>query len=235
MKSNSQIRREARKNLSGFAYDGQPLSGSYPESKWGTFVIMTFLYMLISSVAQTPMNIGEVLMENDSFFSIAATLTFISIGLIFLCVPMSWGYSVSFLEHHRKQPVDIDRLFAGYRQFGRIFVAYLLIFVYTFLWTLLFIIPGIVKSYSYAMAPYILTDHPELSGEQAICRSMAMMQGNKLRLFLLHLSFIGWAILATLTCGIGFLWLYPYIYASMAVFYEDVKKDFEEKYATTEA
>ena len=131
--------------------------------------------------------------------------------------------------------MDIDRLFAGYRQFGRIFVAYLLIFVYTFLWTLLFIIPGIVKSYSYAMTPYILADHPELSGEQAISRSMAMMQGNKLRLFLLHLSFIGWAILATLTCGIGFLWLYPYIYASMAVFYEDVKKDFEEKYATAVA
>lgn len=232
MKSNSQIRREARKNLSGFAYDGQPLSGSYPESKWGTFVIMTFLYMLISNVAQIPMNVGEVLMKNEDFIFIGTLLMLISFGLIFLCFPMSWGYSVSFLEHHRRQSVDIDRLFAGYRQFGRIFVAYLLIFVYTLLWIMLFIIPGIVKSYSYALTPYILADHPELSGEQAICRSMAMMQGNKLRLFLLHLSFIGWAILAMLTCGIGFLWLYPYIYASMAAFYEDVKKDFAEKYTT---
>ena len=235
MKSNSHIRREARKNLSGFTYDGRPISGSYPESKWGTFVIMTFLYMLISSVAQTPESIGEMLMKSENFSFLGIPLTIIGIILILLCLPMSWGYSVSFLEHHREQQVDIDRLFVGYRQFGRIFVAYLLNCVYTLLWTLLLIIPGIVKSYSYALMPYILADNPKMSGEQAICRSMAMMQGNKLRLFLLHLSFIGWVLLAILTCGIGFLWLYPYIYASIAAFYEDVKKDFEKKYATAEA
>lgn len=235
MKSNSQLRREARKNLSGLTADGYPLNGNYPESAWGTFVIMTFLYMIISNIAQTPLTIGDYIIKLDSVSGLAAPLYGVGFILILLTLPLGWGYAVSFLNHHRGMRTDIDRLFAGYKQFGRIFVAYLLNTLYILFWTMLLIIPGIVKSYSYALMPYILADNPEMSGEQAICRSMAMMQGNKLRLFLLHLSFIWWGILAILTCGIGFLWLYPYIYASMAAFYEDVKADFEAKYAVGEA
>lgn len=235
MKSNSQLRREARKNLSGLTAEGQPLSGNYPESAWGTFVVMTFLYMLISSVAQTPSSVADYLKELDSAFLLAGPLNFIGLGLILLTLPLGYGYAVSFLNHRRGTRTDIDQLFAGYKQFGRIFVAQLLNNIYCFLWSLLLIIPGIVKWFSYALMPYILADNPEMSGEQAICRSMAMMQGNKFRLFLLWLSFIGWAILAILTCGIGFLWLSPYVSATMAAFYEDVKADFEEEYAECEA
>lgn len=235
MKSNSQLRREARKNLSGLTADGHPLNGNYPESAWGTFVIMTFLYMIISNIAQTPLTVGDYIIKLDSVSGLAAPLYGIGLILVLLILPLGWGYTVSFLNHRRGIRTDIDQLFAGYKQFGRIFVAYLLYTIYTFLWTLLLIIPGIVKSLSYALMPYILADNPEMSGEQAICRSMAMMQGNKFRLFLLLLSFIWWAILAILTCGIGFLWLYPYMAATMAAFYEDVKADFEAKYAVGEA
>lgn len=96
---------------------------------------------------------------------------------------------------------------------------------------MLLIIPGIIKSLSYALTPYILHDHAELQYNSAIERSMEMMDGHKMRLFLLYLSFIGWGILALFTCGLGFLWLTPYVNASLAAFYEDVRADYEANYA----
>ena len=98
-----------------------------------------------------------------------------------------------------------------------------LVFIYTFLWSLLLIIPGVVKHYSYAMTPYILKEEPEMKNNAAIEKSMVMMDGNKMKLFLLDLSFIGWAILCLFTFGIGFFFLQPYMQASHAAFYEDLK------------
>ncbi len=88
-----------------------------------------------------------------------------------------------------------------FSQFDRLvdgFIMNLLIAVYTFLWMLLFIIPGIVKSFSYAMTPYILSEHPEYSPSYAISLSKEMMVGNKFRLFCLNLSFLGWGLLAAI-------------------------------------
>ncbi len=103
----------------------------------------------------------------------------------------------------------------------------LLMKIFIFLWSLLFIIPGIVKIFSYAMTPYILEENPELSAGEAIDRSRAMMRGHKFDLFWLYLSFIGWIILSFFTLGIGLLWLVPYVQTSVAGFYEDVKADYE--------
>ena len=102
----------------------------------------------------------------------------------------------------------------------------LLMGIFISLWSLLFIIPGIIKAFSYAMTPYILEENPELSANEAIDRSRAMMRGHKFDLFWLYLSFIGWAILCLLTAGIGFLWLIPYISTTQAAFYEEVKADY---------
>lgn len=98
--------------------------------------------------------------------------------------------------------------------------------MYTLLWSLLLIIPGIVKACSYAMTPYILYDNPKLQGNAAIELSMRMMRGHKMKLCVLYLSFIGWFLLCILTLGIGFLWLKPYVQASKAAFYEDVKEEY---------
>ena len=106
---------------------------------------------------------------------------------------------------------------------GRIFVTMLLQAVYTILWSLLLVIPGIIKSYSYAMTSFILKDEPEMKNNAAIEKSMAMMEGNKMKLFMLDLSFIGWAILCIFTLGIGLLFLQPYVAISRAAFYEDLK------------
>lgn len=95
------------------------------------------------------------------------------------------------------------------------------------LWTLLLIIPGIIAAYSYSLVYYILVDEPNLKPLEALRKSKKMMYGNKAKLFYLGLRFIGWALLCVLTLGIGFIWLAPYIQATRAKFYEDVKKNFE--------
>ena len=105
----------------------------------------------------------------------------------------------------------------------------LLMAIYIFLWTLLLVIPGIIKSFSYALVPYILVEKPELSANQAIDLSRKMMRGHKFDMFLLSFSFIGWGILSCLTLGIGFFWLRPYVYTSYAAFYEDVKAEYEAR------
>lgn len=103
----------------------------------------------------------------------------------------------------------------------------LLMRIFIFLWSLLLFIPGIVKSFSYAMTPFILEENPDLSANEAIDHSRAMMRGHKFDLFWLYLSFIGWAFLTVFTLGVGLLWLIPYMQASLAAFYEDVKADYE--------
>lgn len=97
--------------------------------------------------------------------------------------------------------------------------------LYVYLWSLLFIIPGIVAGYSYAMTGYILAEHPELTASEAIARSKQVMYGNRFRLFCLQLSFIGWDLLCVFTFGIGHLWLTPYKQAATAAFYRDITCD----------
>ena len=106
--------------------------------------------------------------------------------------------------------------------------------LYVFLWSLLFIIPGIVKTYSYAMTDYILADNPNMTATEAIERSKAMMYGKKWRLFCLQFSFIGWSILSSLTFGIGNLWLTPYIQAATAAFYREVSGTENDFFASAE-
>ena len=91
-----------------------------------------------------------------------------------------------------------------------------------FLWSLLFVIPGIVADYSYSMTDYILAEHPDMTASEAIAASKAMMAGNKWRLFCLNMSFIGWALLSIFTLGIGILWLNPYQNVSVAAFYREI-------------
>lgn len=107
----------------------------------------------------------------------------------------------------------------------------LLMALYTFAWTLLLIVPGLIKAFAYAMTPFILNDKPELSADEAIELSMKMMDGHKTALFWLYLTFIGWGILCIFTFGIGYFWLAPYMQASLAQFYEEVKEDYITRYA----
>ncbi len=113
-------------------------------------------------------------------------------------------------------------LFSRFNLFGKAFGLRLVTSIFIILWTLLFIVPGIIAAYRYSMAFYIMDDDPSIDIMEAIRQSKAMMQGNKGRLFCLHFSFIGWMILSVFTCGIGLLWLTPYMHAANAAFYLEV-------------
>ena len=215
MQLNSELRAQARERLEG---------------KWGTFVLMTFLMLVIQTILQIPGYIGSLL-EILSPENVLASLSFSNISniLSLLALPLSWGLTVSLLRNHREESVDLENLFDGFRggRYTRVFCAIFLVNLFTFFWALLLIIPGIMKAFSYALTPYIIMDEPELTARQAITRSCEIMQGRRWKLFCLYLSFIGWGILSLLTFGIGFLWLAPYMNASIAAFYEDARAEYE--------
>ena len=186
------------------------------ENKWGNFVAITFVYGFIIGITQILSG------DKDS----PAILHLIGLVLFILALPLTWGFQTLFLGAVRGGDATAKDMFEGYNKelFSRVLTTTLLYYVYVFLWSLLLLIPGCIKSYSYAMTPYILKDNPEMKNNAAIEESMRMMDGHKLELFLLDLSVIGWAILSILTCCIGFLWLVPYMNMARVNFYEDLKK-----------
>ena len=134
------------------------------------------------------------------------------------------GFMSFFLGMARRNNPGVDSLFKFYpKHFIRCFLTNFMMTFFIYLWSLLFIIPGIVAGYSYSQTFYILADNPELKPLEAIAKSKRMMRGYRWKLFCLHWRFFGWSLLCLLTCGIGFFWLIPYIMTSLACFYESVK------------
>ena len=132
------------------------------------------------------------------------------------------GFATFLLRQHRREELDFQDLFSQFHRFGQGFAQKFLRILYITLWSLLFVIPGIVKSYAYAMTPFIMAENPEMSANDAITASRELMDGHKGDLFILDLSFIGWGILAAVTCNIGHLALNPYRNAAYAAFYKDL-------------
>ena len=132
------------------------------------------------------------------------------------------GYAKFNLNLVDKKNAAFETLFEYFSHWKTTTIARLLRALYVFLWSLLFIIPGIVAGFSYAMTDYILAEDPELTADEAISQSKSIMMGNKWRFFCLQFSFIGWDILATLAFGIGHLWLTSYKQATYAAFYREV-------------
>ena len=146
--------------------------------------------------------------------------------------PLIVGCYRFFLQNSRG-PAELNELGAGFRgDWGNVVLVMFLKNLFLALWTMLFIIPGIVKAYAYRMVPYILKEHPELSGTQAITLSRRMMKGHKGDAFVLDLSFIGWILLSALTFGILHLfYVGPYIEATNAELYKAVRADYEARLA----
>lgn len=161
---------------------------------------------------------GELIKTSENgFYSLASLISFIIGGSI------NFGLAAFFLKLIRKEEARFEDLFNGFRYFGKTFLLNLLTTIFTILWFLLFIIPGFVAILKYSMAYYIMNDDPEMGVLEAIRQSKEMMDGHKIRLFNLWLSFIGWFIVGILTFGIGFIYLFPYYNATLANFYEDLK------------
>lgn len=148
----------------------------------------------------------------------------IGIGSLILTGVISFGLSALFMELFKVKNVTFSTMFSGFENFGRSCLAGILQGLLIFAWSLLFVIPGIIKTYAYAMTYYILNDHPEMSALEAITASKEMMNGHKGELFVLSLSFIGWMFLSALTSGILYVcYVGPYISATTAAFYENLK------------
>jgi uncharacterized membrane protein len=170
---------------------------------WFPAIGMVFVYLCISGFA----------------------ISLAGIGYFIIFGPLMLGFCDYFLKKTRGGTVTLNNLFSGFSMFGQGVLLNILLFVFTALWTLLLIVPGIVKSLSYSMAYYIMLDNPGMNAIDAITASRKMMNGHKRRLFCLLLSFIGWGLLCIPSFGIGLLWLIPYIALSQANFYEDLKNN----------
>lgn len=169
----------------------------------------------IEIVQMIPPGILAALILLLSVSALVGLISFIIGGVIQL------GYCSYLLKQHDREISSVNELFSHFNSFGRGFLQLFLRSLFVALWSLLLVIPGIIKSYSYAMTPFIMAENPELTALQAITESKLRMRGHKWELFCLSLSFFGWILLCVLTCGIGFIFLRPYMEAAYAAFYRD--------------
>ena len=145
------------------------------------------------------------------------------LGGIVVAGALSYGLTYVYYHASLGKKIEYWDIFKGFEnEFGDNFLAGLLIGVFTTLWSLLFVIPGIVKSYAYSMTFYVLMKEPELDAMEAIHKSCEIMKGHKMRLFMIDLSFLGWTILEVLTAGLVGIYSQPYKHHTKMVFFNNV-------------
>lgn len=200
--------------------------------KWGMAVLTTFVAACLGGLVFSSSSGFNLELDVDvtkyipdavlAYLTVAASIGVV-LGLVQFLIggTVRLGYCKYLLKLHDGEEADIKDLFSEFGHFADGFILSLLTSIYTFLWSLLFIIPGIIAAYKYAMAPFILVETPGLAPNEAITESKEMMDGHKAELFILDLSFIGWSLLSALTLGIGSLWLTPYMNAAYAAFYRE--------------
>ena len=164
--------------------------------------------------------IGFILM---AFILTALISTAFSVFSLVIVGPLAVGSAALYLNLWRGTNAKYDDLLEGKKQFGAAFLTYLLMTAEVLLWSCLFFIPGLIKSYAYSQVYFIRQDHPEMSAKEALRASEKMMDGHKMEFFLLQLSFIGWHILAGFTFGLLYLWLIPYMQMTYVGYYERLK------------
>lgn len=151
-----------------------------------------------------------------------SSFTFGILGII-VSGPLSYGAIKAFLKVVRKEEkeVDFNHLFEGFNEkLSESIVTTLLSYLYTFLWSLLLVIPGVIKSYSYSASMYLVYEKG-LTGNEAITESRKLMNGKKWKLFCLDLSFIGWYIVGALCLGVGTFWVSAYHTMARTAFFND--------------
>ncbi|OTA25620.1 hypothetical protein B9G54_07325 [Alloscardovia macacae] len=190
------------------------------EGKWGSAVLLTLLYMLVTGVVMVPSILALVASDSGRGLpftgDVAISLAGVVLTLIFLHVfdgtDRSFGQELaSPFTNGKAAPTLIN---------------WLMTVVFTFLWTLLLIIPGIIARYSYALSYYLTDDWAsqgyKVTGAEAVTASKQMMRGHKWELFVLDLSFLGWYLLVAITFGLASFYVTPYHLATRAAFYRGI-------------
>ncbi len=186
-----------------FAKDFRNIAWNALSGKWGRFALVTLIYELILGVCASISNVATLIIGGPFLLGMA--------GIAFKVLD-----NIEF---------DVKNLFDGFERFSDALVLYLVNNLFIFLWSLLFVVPGIIKYYEYSMSYYILLENPEMKHQEARRASMKIMDGNKGRLFCLHLSFVGWFILSAFTLGILLLWVVPYMETAQAAFYREICRE----------
>jgi len=236
------------------AKDFREMAKKALSGKWGTAIGTTIVASLLGVFGYpTATTSTEKLTDSDitaitDFFSTDIGLKVLAVLTVLVVIMTIWsiirfiiggalklGYSDFTVKIIDGQDAKFADLFGKMGMFGKGLLLQLLTDLYTFLWTLLFIIPGIMKAYSYSMARFILAENPELSSNEAITASKNLMKGNRWRLFCLEFSYIGWDILTVLTLGILDLYVQPYKQVAIAGFYRVIVAEKEEELAREKA
>lgn len=221
MKTSSEYRALARETLEG---------------RWGEMAGFTLVVMLIvmavALVTAVPFSVVGTLNNMPWLSSTGSGLS--TLVNILFAVPLQYALYIYFLKLIRREEMMESNVKTLFQEFQNNWSTFVVAGVLMMLVVLLIMIPtlfigAIIFSLAYGMVPFVIFDNPGIAPREALRTSRMMMRGHKAELFLLQLSFIGWALLCCI-CPIGILWLAPYTYAAYAHFYEDVKAE----YATRE-
>ncbi|MGN0156559.1 MAG: DUF975 family protein [Lachnospiraceae bacterium] len=159
-----------------------------------------------------------------AFATALIPIPFVStIASLLVTAPISLGLIKVYLNTTYGEKPQVATIFDGFKQFGPAVILNILIAVFTFLWSLLLFIPGIIKGLSYSMSFYILAENPDMTAKEALNESKAIMDGHKMDLFVLQLSFILWALLGVVTFGIAYIYVIPYMQLTITNFYHRIK------------
>ncbi|MCR5233241.1 MAG: DUF975 family protein [Lachnospiraceae bacterium] len=176
------------------------------EGKIGGLILAFFVAMAVSGAIGAIPFVGSI--------ATIITTPVISVGLVKICLGVTYG----------DEP-NISTLFEGFgKDLGRTLATFWLVTLFTFLWSCLFIIPGIIMSYAYSQTIRIMIENPDMSPMDCIRKSKEIMNGRKMDLFVLHLSFILWILLIMVTCGIASIYVAPYMNLTETNFYHRVKQ-----------
>lgn len=191
------------------------------KGKYGDAILLLVVYYLIS------FGIGFVLGIISGLIGLSENALDLLTNIASIIIAGLFGFGIIsyYLKVSRNEEVTYKELFSKFDLAIPYILISLVTGLFTLLWSLLFIIPGIIAAISYTLVYMIKLDHPEMSTMEVIRKSKEMMNGHKMDYFVLVLSFIGWEILGLFTFGILYLWLVPYMNVTLANFYNSLKQE----------
>lgn len=193
----------------------------YQNNKWQN-VLVILINVLIAGGVQVIVRVSN----QEAFLMMFMLLVSIAVTILLTNI-VAMGSATWFHRSIKTEGLKMEEMFWTFKEdYGGNVLMMFLISLYTALWSMLFVIPGIVKGYSYSLAMYIKSENPNIPASKAIELSTRMTNGHKMDLFVLDMSFIGWEILSAFTLNIlGILYVMPYQYAAKAFAYEEIKEE----------
>lgn len=190
--------------------------------KWRDVIIVAII-MVVVSVLSSITHTETVYVRDYGYMEVTST-TWISSLIRLLAAPVfAVGFARYFMNIVSYRAYDRRDVFAGFSNYGPVLGSMLWVSLFTYLWSLLFIVPGIIKSIAYSQTKYILAENPRVGFREAIKISMVLTDGRKGELFSLYISFFGWLLLTAITFGLAGLYTLPYIETTCVHAYEALK------------